>query len=322
MPAQNETVADVLAEIRERAKGWKHGAHPSVTAEYALECANRLESALTAQASAVAVWKCNNCHHEFTPGAAQWKCGINAEYLAPHCPDCKCGNQYTYPMNPAAVAEKVERMGFSCDGGPLALSDDWQKLKRALYAHAQPAEGDTGARPEITGYLPAAGGSVVPIYAAPKDRQPGEVCIVCDWTDANPLPRFVEVEIDGHSVCFGWRDRGNGIKEIVIPAQSPAVQLESPNNDCVNCDGTGRQGGDGSPDPCTYCDATGVMPVPVESLAIVPEWTDEQCVQFACVAFRHAPKNLPRGVTLQDIRMGAYRVMNATPPTNQEGAAP
>lgn len=48
--------------------------------------------------------------------------------------------------------------------------------------------------------------------------------------------------------------------------------------------------------------------------ASVPEWTDEQCVQFACVAFRHAPKNLPKGVTLQDIRMGAYRVMNSTAP--------
>lgn len=48
--------------------------------------------------------------------------------------------------------------------------------------------------------------------------------------------------------------------------------------------------------------------------ASVPEWTDEQCVQFACVAFRHAPKNLPKGVTLQDIRMGAYRVMSATTP--------
>ncbi|MES2530438.1 MAG: hypothetical protein V4636_05345 [Pseudomonadota bacterium] len=47
---------------------------------------------------------------------------------------------------------------------------------------------------------------------------------------------------------------------------TPAVQVELLSGDCVNCDGTGRQGGDGSPDPCTYCDATGVMPVPTESL--------------------------------------------------------
>lgn len=37
----------------------------------------------------------------------------------------------------------------------------------------------------------------------------------------------------------------------------------------------------------------------------VPEWTDEQCMRFASIAFRHAPKNLPDGVTLNDIRVAA-----------------
>lgn len=45
----------------------------------------------------------------------------------------------------------------------------------------------------------------------------------------------------------------------------------------------------------------------------VPEWTDEQCIEFACVAFRHAPKNLPAGVTVADIRMAASRVNRAAP---------
>src|SRR5690606_35984821 len=41
-------------------------------------------------------------------------------------------------------------------------------------------------------------------------------------------------------------------------------------------------------------------------------WTDEQCLQFAAVAFRHAPKNLPDGVTLEDIRMAASTVYGLT----------
>ena len=44
------------------------------------------------------------------------------------------------------------------------------------------------------------------------------------------------------------------------------------------------------------------------------DWTDEQCLQFAAVAFRHAPKNLPDGVTLEDIRLAAQVVLgNASP---------
>lgn len=37
-------------------------------------------------------------------------------------------------------------------------------------------------------------------------------------------------------------------------------------------------------------------------------WTDDECLKFASVAFRHAPKNLPKGVELEDIRLGAMRV--------------
>lgn len=38
------------------------------------------------------------------------------------------------------------------------------------------------------------------------------------------------------------------------------------------------------------------------------EWTDDECREFASIAFRHARRNLPSGVTFQDIRHGAYRV--------------
>lgn len=44
------------------------------------------------------------------------------------------------------------------------------------------------------------------------------------------------------------------------------------------------------------------------------DWTDEQCLQFAAVAFRHAPKNLPTGVTLEDIRLAAKVVLGNDSP--------
>jgi hypothetical protein len=54
---------------------------------------------------------------------------------------------------------------------------------------------------------------------------------------------------------------------------------------------------------------------PAAPPAPVVEWTDQQCIDFACVAFRHAPKNLPKGVELNDIRMAAFRVMSITTPS-------
>ena len=47
----------------------------------------------------------------------------------------------------------------------------------------------------------------------------GEVCIVCDWKDADPFPRFIEAEVGGRSVAFEWRYRNDGLKELVIPTQ-------------------------------------------------------------------------------------------------------
>lgn len=52
---------------------------------------------------------------------------------------------------------------------------------------------------------------------------------------------------------------------------------------------------------------------PQPDKAGVGGWTDAQCWAFASVAFRHAPKNLPKGVELNDIRLAAARVL-ATPP--------
>ena len=48
-------------------------------------------------------------------------------------------------------------------------------------------------------------------------------------------------------------------------------------------------------------------------------WTTEQCLEFASVAFRHAPSNLPKGVTLQDIRLGAIRALRAAAPAASGG---
>lgn len=57
------------------------------------------------------------------------------------------------------------------------------------------------------------------LQAAPEG---GEVCIVCDWKDADPFPRFIEAEVVGRSVRFDWRDRADGLKELVIPTQGEA----------------------------------------------------------------------------------------------------
>ena len=54
------------------------------------------------------------------------------------------------------------------------------------------------------------------LQAAPEG---GEVCIVCDWKDADPFPRFIEAEVGGRSVAFEWRYRNDGLKELVIPTQ-------------------------------------------------------------------------------------------------------
>lgn len=54
------------------------------------------------------------------------------------------------------------------------------------------------------------------------------------------------------------------------------------------------------------------------SAPVGQEWTDEQCIEFASCAFRHAPRNPPDGVELADIRMAASRVMrSARPPAAQ-----
>jgi hypothetical protein len=54
------------------------------------------------------------------------------------------------------------------------------------------------------------------LQAAPEG---GEVCIVCDWKDADPFPRFIEAEVGGRSVAFEWRYRNDGLKELVITTQ-------------------------------------------------------------------------------------------------------
>lgn len=62
---------------------------------------------------------------------------------------------------------------------------------------------------------------------------------------------------------------------------------------------------------CAVDEIRALAKVAPPAAACVLEWTDQQCIEFACVAFRHAPKNLPNGVELNDIRMAAFRVMSA-----------
>lgn len=53
--------------------------------------------------------------------------------------------------------------------------------------------------------------------------------------------------------------------------------------------------------------------VQAEPPASVLDWTDEQCRKFSFVAFRHAPENLPEGVSLEDIRIAAHFANTTTP---------
>ena len=55
---------------------------------------------------------------------------------------------------------------------------------------------------------------------APQRQSAKEVAIVCDWKDADPFPRFIEAEVDGRSVSLEWRDREDGLRELIVPAHT------------------------------------------------------------------------------------------------------
>ncbi|WP_210526367.1 hypothetical protein [Pantoea ananatis] len=47
-----------------------------------------------------------------------------------------------------------------------------------------------------------------------------------------------------------------------------------------------------------------------------PEWTNEQCLEFLSIAFRHA--NISGDIEMDDIRLG-IRMVNAAAPGGQDG---
>jgi hypothetical protein len=81
-----------------------------------------------------------------------------------------------------------------------------------------------------TGAAPAASGGEYPEcsgnpascpenegYGCCKPNPPRHIAIVCDWKDADPFPRFIEAEVGGQSVSLEWRDRTDGLKELIVP---------------------------------------------------------------------------------------------------------
>lgn len=50
-----------------------------------------------------------------------------------------------------------------------------------------------------------------------KPNPARHVAIVCDWKNADPFPTFIEAEIGGKSVSLEWRDRPDGLKELIVP---------------------------------------------------------------------------------------------------------
>ena len=89
---------------------------------------------------------------------------------------------------------------------PERLQDVIAEMRRAVKGEAVTSVGDWADRLEAAQAL----------QAAPEG---GEVCIVCDWKDADPFPRFIEAEVGGRSVAFEWRYRNDGLKELVIQTQ-------------------------------------------------------------------------------------------------------
>ena len=63
------------------------------------------------------------------------------------------------------------------------------------------------------------------IKAALEQKVPsGEVAIVCDWRDADPFPTFIEAEVGGKSISLEWRDRPDGLKELIVPVTDSALR--------------------------------------------------------------------------------------------------
>lgn len=57
------------------------------------------------------------------------------------------------------------------------------------------------------------------------ERGDGVVRIVCDWSDADPFPHFIEAETpDGKSISLPWHDRADGLKEFHLYLRAPAEQ--------------------------------------------------------------------------------------------------
>ena len=87
-----------------------------------------------------------------------------------------------------------------------------EKAMSTLPERLQRAAETTWGSPTLRALLSEAAQSL-------QAQEGGEVCIVCDWKDADPFPRFIEAEVGGRSVAFEWRYRNDGLKELVITTQ-------------------------------------------------------------------------------------------------------
>lgn len=58
-----------------------------------------------------------------------------------------------------------------------------------------------------------------------SEQEVKPVCIVCDWNDADPFPRFIEAEVDGKSVSIPWHHRADGLMELHLYDESTITAL-------------------------------------------------------------------------------------------------
>lgn len=94
-------------------------------------------------------WRCWCCGTHFIATDDHWNSRTGFR-CAPSCPQCKAFNQYTHPTGHEGLLDKIEHMGFSCEAGPLSMSQEWGMLRdfvAAALSNIPPSEeAGNGAR--------------------------------------------------------------------------------------------------------------------------------------------------------------------------------
>lgn len=116
-------------------------------------------------------------------------------------------------LSDAAIAKAFREHAENCVTPATRWIEDRARDYDAMLAAAPAASGgeypgcsgDPASCPENEG------------HGCCKPNPARHVAIVCDWKDADPFPTFIEAEIGGKSVSLEWRDRPDGLKDLIVP---------------------------------------------------------------------------------------------------------